>query len=224
MLMAPVEWLKATLPTQLLPVLEWMLEPAVMLTFAAISVLMFVLSVVGVPAILARLPADYFSHHERQTLGLLDPTHPWWYRLLHVLKNVVGLVLLSSGLVFFLLPGQGLLTIFLSLFLLDFPGKRRAQRRIVSSPRLLRTINHWRLKAGRQPLEGFETHPAPAYRPPAHPAPATEAVPVKRRAPAAARLATQNAGGPLHTGTPAYAGAGAHALTPSKAVMSRPRR
>jgi hypothetical protein len=50
------------------------------------------------------------------------------------------------------LPGQGLLTILIALILLDFPGKRSLERRIIARPKVLRAVNGLRTKAGRPPL------------------------------------------------------------------------
>jgi len=50
------------------------------------------------------------------------------------------------------LPGQGLLTIFVGLMLLDFPGKYQVERRAVSYKPILRSINWLRQRVGRDPL------------------------------------------------------------------------
>ena len=63
------------------------------------------------------------------------------------------LLLLAAGVVMLLAPGQGLLTIMVALLFLDFPGKRRLQRRIVASPRVLRALNAMRRRAGQPPLQ-----------------------------------------------------------------------
>jgi hypothetical protein len=60
---------------------------------------------------------------------------------------VVGIVLTLPG-----VPGQGMLTILLGLMLLDVPGKRRLERRIVGRRRILKAINRLRKRFGRPPL------------------------------------------------------------------------
>jgi UPF0716 family protein affecting phage T7 exclusion len=67
--------------------------------------------------------------------------------LLGVLLVVVGAILALPG-----VPGQGLLTILVGLLLLDLPGKRRIERRMVGRPRILRMINRLRKRFGRSPL------------------------------------------------------------------------
>ena len=51
------------------------------------------------------------------------------------------------------LPGQGLLTILLGVTLLDFPGKFRMQKWVISRKGVLDSINWIRAKAHKRPLE-----------------------------------------------------------------------
>jgi len=81
------------------------------------------------------------------------PNHHPVARLIgFVAKNLVGVILLALGIAQLFLPGQGIVTILLSLSLLDFPGKRAFERKIVGRPRVLRAINALRAKHGRAPL------------------------------------------------------------------------
>jgi hypothetical protein len=57
-----------------------------------------------------------------------------------------------TGLVLLVLPGQGLLTMLAGLVLLDLPGKRAFERRVVARPRVLSALNWLRARAGREPL------------------------------------------------------------------------
>ena len=50
-------------------------------------------------------------------------------------------------------PGQGILTILIGLMLLDFPGKRRLERRLVQQPSVWRALNWMRTKAHQPALE-----------------------------------------------------------------------
>jgi hypothetical protein len=51
-----------------------------------------------------------------------------------------------------LVPGPGLVFILLGLSLLDFPGKRSLERRLLSVPRVQRFLNEVRERFGRPPL------------------------------------------------------------------------
>lgn len=101
-------------------------------------------SVVAVPLIIARLPADYFCHRRR----VPGARHP----VVRLLKNGIGLVLVLAGVAMLLLPGQGLLTLLAGLVLVEFPGKRRLERRFVRHKAVRRALNWVRAKAGREPL------------------------------------------------------------------------
>jgi hypothetical protein len=49
-------------------------------------------------------------------------------------------------------PGQGVLTILLGIMLLDFPGKRALETRIVGRPRVNGAVNALRARFGKPPL------------------------------------------------------------------------
>ena len=68
-------------------------------------------------------------------------------------KNLLGGLLVLSGIAMLVLPGQGLLTIAMGLLLMDFPGKHRLERRIVRTRPVLRSINWLRRKAHKNPLK-----------------------------------------------------------------------
>ncbi|MCG8554967.1 MAG: hypothetical protein MJD61_06715 [Proteobacteria bacterium] len=110
------------------------------------SVVLLALSALAVPWILARMPADYFVRHGRRSGR--GPGAVLWA----ITKNLLGLLLLAAGIAMLVLPGQGLVTILIATLLLDFPGKRRAQRRLIAWPPLLRAVNALRRRAGQPPF------------------------------------------------------------------------
>jgi hypothetical protein len=99
------------------------------------------------------MPADFFSRPERRRLELAARRRPVWIVILTILRNVLGAVLLVLGVLMLFLPGQGMLAILVALFLLDFPGKRRLQRWLISRPAVHRSVNALRRRAGRPPLD-----------------------------------------------------------------------
>lgn len=141
------------LPPWMQHFVHWLITPHVLVVLSIGSVLLFVLSVVGVPWFIARVPADYFSRHERGDLRMVAVHQPGWRIALRVVKNALGIIVLLAGVAMLVLPGQGLLTILASMFLLDFPGKRRLQRRLIASGPVFRALNRLRQRAGRAPLE-----------------------------------------------------------------------
>ncbi len=140
------------MPESFRPLHAILQHPALLATIAVVSVLTFVASLLGVPFLLARLPADYFSRSERKTLGIEVPNRPL-RTLAAVGKNALGALLVALGVLMLVLPGQGILTLLVGLLLLDFPGKHRLERRIVGAPRVLRVVNALRKRWNRPPLE-----------------------------------------------------------------------
>ena len=71
-----------------------------------------------------------------------------------MLKNLAGLCLIVAGILLSLpgIPGQGLLTVFVGILLLDFPGKQKFLRKLVARPKVFATLNRIREKFGKQPL------------------------------------------------------------------------
>ena len=119
---------------------------------AAVSAVTFVGSLAVVPILAVRIPANYFTSHYRGVT-------PWGRRypvlrlMLLGLKNALGLMLFLGGILMLFLPGQGLLTMFLGILLMDFPGKYRLERFIISRGPVLKSINWIRARARVQPLE-----------------------------------------------------------------------
>jgi hypothetical protein len=146
-------WIEERLPAWLKDTAGWLFEPVALIVVALASLVLFVLSVAGVPWFVARVPADYFSRREREQLNIARSERPTWQILARVLKNLLGLTVVLAGAAMLFLPGQGLLTIFVGLLLLDFPGKRRLERRLIAWRPVYRAINRLRQRAGRPPLE-----------------------------------------------------------------------
>ncbi len=115
-------------------------------------VITFSVSLAVVTFILVRLPATYFL--DSHCRGLWIDQHPVIRWLGILTKNLLGVVLVVVGVATSLpgVPGQGILTILIGIMLLDFPGKRRLERKLVARPRILRTINNLRARFGRPPL------------------------------------------------------------------------
>jgi hypothetical protein len=132
--------------------LDWIGENGAVLTWlGGASVVMFIATLVAVPLVIARIPEDYFAHRERPD-STLERRHPAVRGVLLVLKNLAGIVLILAGLAMLVLPGQGLLAILLGVMLVNFPGKYRFERWMVSRGPVLRGVNWLRRKRGRPPL------------------------------------------------------------------------
>ena len=124
--------------------------PQLLLWLAVSSLFMFIGTLIAIPIILVRLPADYFDI--RKPRPWMEAHHPILRVIGHLVKNLVGLVFVVAGVAMLLLPGQGVLTILIGLSLLEFPGKRRLEAKLVGQQTVLSTINKMRAKFGKPPL------------------------------------------------------------------------
>jgi hypothetical protein len=102
-------------------------------------------------AVLAGLPTTYFRDDT-----IVQPLRRGGAAAIAIrlVKNAVGIVLIGLGLLLSLpaVPGQGVLTLLVGLLLVDFPGKRRLERKLVSRPGVLEAMNRLRTALGRPPL------------------------------------------------------------------------
>lgn len=135
-------------------VFEWLDRHSAAIWWVAIaSAAMLGATLLAVPWIIVRLPADYFVRTDRPRTKRAGRSWTWIIWLIgRVVKNVLGLALLVLGCLMLILPGQGLLTILFAVALLDFPGKYRLRRWIVSRRGVLQSINWLRERAGKEPL------------------------------------------------------------------------
>ena len=117
------------------------------------SVISFVGTLVIIPILIVRIPADYFVRRKPPPDDWREH-HPVIRAAVLVIKNVVGVLLVILGLILSipLVPGQGFLTILIGLTLVNFPGKRRLELAIVSLQPVHRTLNWIRVKNKRPQL------------------------------------------------------------------------
>jgi hypothetical protein len=131
----------------------WILSHEVLLGWLCVaSALMFVGSLIAVPWLITRIPADYFLR-QRHYAGRWKPQHPILRMAFLAIKNCLGGLLVLAGIVMLFTPGQGVLTILVGLLFIDFPGKFAAERRLIALPPVFRAANWIRAKANRIPLE-----------------------------------------------------------------------
>ncbi|MBN2232173.1 MAG: hypothetical protein JW781_05055 [Deltaproteobacteria bacterium] len=114
----------------------------------SLSLVTFVASLIFIPLLVAWMPADYFTRKRPYYRG----RHPLVHWAILIAKNLFGALFLLTGLAMLFLPGQGLITIVIALTLLNFPGKRRLECRLIRRPGINRAINWIRARKGRPPL------------------------------------------------------------------------
>lgn len=108
-----------------------------------------VLVVVLLPLFVLQLPTDYFVASRKELRAERTPLG-WVWR---ILRNALGLFFVLAGGAMLVLPGQGVLTILIGLLLLEFPGKRALERRIVARPGVKAFLDRIRARRGVPPLE-----------------------------------------------------------------------
>lgn len=105
---------------------------------ATLSFIFFVLSLLLIPYLVTRIPTDYFVEAKRTPT---TRSFSWSTFLRSLARNLIGTLLVLAGITMLLLPGQGILTILVGLFVADFPGKYQLERYIVRKPAILNSLN-----------------------------------------------------------------------------------
>ena len=138
--------------------MEWLSAYWQSLTWGTIGIavgaflLSFALSFAAIAIVLVKIPANYFSPHYKEDFM---PDSPWLVRWgVVIIKNIFGVILILLGIMLSLpgVPGQGILTILLGLIMLDIPGKRPLEAKIINRPNVLSAANKLRAKYGKPPL------------------------------------------------------------------------
>lgn len=130
---------------------DW-LSPGLVTGLVVFSAVAFVATLLGVPWFFRRISPDHYTRQDRKSLPFL-PEGSWIRPLGKAGKNVIGVCLVVMGVGMLVLPGQGLLTLIIGILLIDFPGRRRVERWLISRPPVYRAINRLRERAGVPPLE-----------------------------------------------------------------------
>ena len=120
---------------------------------ALIFLVTFIVNLAIVTFILVKLPTDYFTKN-RKTKFWAGP-RPAIHAAKVIGKNLLGVLLIAVGIVLSLpgVPGQGLLTVLLGVMLVDFPGKRTVEQKLLKRPAIRNGITSLRKKFGKPPLE-----------------------------------------------------------------------
>ena len=134
----------------LLATVEQYISTETLVALTVLSIVFFVGSLIAIPFILVRLPTDFFD--VRVPRPWMEDHHPVLRVLGHLVKNAVGAIFLFAGFLMLFLPGQGILTMLIGISMLDFPGKRNVEAKLIGQPAVLNTINGMREKFGKPPL------------------------------------------------------------------------
>ena len=138
--------------------MDWISEFWASLTVGrvALGVGLFLLSLAfsfaSIAFVMVKIPADYFSPTNSRDFLPNSRRHVRWGAL--IAKNIFGVFLVLLGIVLSLpgVPGQGILTILLGLIMLDIPGKRPLEARIIKRPAVRAAIDNLRARYNKAPL------------------------------------------------------------------------
>jgi hypothetical protein len=97
-----------------------------------------------------KIPADYFSSTYVKEIN--DDKHFSVRWAAFVVKNVVGFLLIIAGVIMIFTPGPGVPTILLGLVMMDIPGKRPLEAKLINRPMVLSAVNELRAKYNKPPL------------------------------------------------------------------------
>lgn len=105
------------------------------------SLVMFVGTLLAIPWLVRRLPADHFVRPApRRSLAA------------RIGRNAVGALLVAVGVAMLVLPGQGVVTILVGLSIMDLGIKHRVLRWLLTRPKVQEGVQRLRAKAGKPPL------------------------------------------------------------------------
>ncbi len=113
-------------------------------------ILQVIISYVAIILVMIKLPADYFSSSYAKNLRTDSPFLIRWSGV--ILKNLIGVLLIIAGIVMIVTPGPGGLTILLGLIMMDIPGKRPLEVKLINRPAVLSAINKLRFRYNKPPL------------------------------------------------------------------------
>lgn len=112
------------------------------MVMSCLSFATFLGSIVAVPWVVCKMPADYFVRAKPRQLRM------WMF----IARNCLGVVFAAAGIAMLVTPGQGVLTILVGLSIMSFPGKKKIERKILMLRGLRRALNWVRKKQGCPPM------------------------------------------------------------------------
>ena len=115
-----------------------------------VSLTIFIISILSIRWLVLLIPENYFK--EKKSSVLKEKYFLYWIAFKFI-KNSLGYLLIIGGILMLVLPGQGILTIFIGMILSDYPGKYNIEKKIIQSSIILRTIKSIRKKSGKKSLK-----------------------------------------------------------------------
>jgi len=122
--------------------------------FGSLSIFILIISVFMMVLIISFLPEDYFKSENRNLISSVQNSrYPLLKLLVLITKNFFGVLLLLSGILMLVLPGQGILTIITGLVFMDYPGKYKFERKLLRQKGVINSINWIRSRLSKPSLK-----------------------------------------------------------------------
>ena len=120
----------------------------------SLSIFIRIISVFMMVLIISFLPEDYFKSENRNLISSVQNSrYPLLKLLALITKNLFGVLLLLSGILMLVLPGQGILTIITGLVFMDYPGKYKFERKLLRQKGVINSINWIRSRLSKPSLK-----------------------------------------------------------------------
>ncbi len=97
-----------------------------------------------------KIPADYFSSSYEKKVDSDKHFSVRWGAV--IIKNTIGFIMIIAGIIMIFTPGPGVPTILLGLIMMDIPGKRPLEAKLIQRPMVLSAVNELRAKYNKPPL------------------------------------------------------------------------
>ena len=120
----------------------------------SLSIFILMISVFMMILIISFLPENYFKSENRNLISSIqNSNYPILKLLVLIIKNFFGVLLLMSGILMLVLPGQGILTIITGLVFMDYPGKYKFERKLLRQKGVINSINWIRSRLSKPSLK-----------------------------------------------------------------------
>ena len=120
----------------------------------SLSIFILIISVFMMVLIISFLPENYFKSENRNLISSVQNSrYPLLKLLVLITKNFFGILLLVSGILMLVLPGQGILTIITGLVFIDYPGKYKFERKLLRQKGVINSINWIRSRLSKPSLK-----------------------------------------------------------------------
>jgi len=115
-----------------------------------LSIILFFATLLLIFLVIWWLPADYFISNSSHLSSLEQ--NPALSKILFLVRNIIGVILIILGIIMLVLPGQGVLTIVIGLILVDFPKKKEFINKLIASKSVQKSLNYLRKKMNKEPF------------------------------------------------------------------------